>query len=109
MTKEEFWNKWTKQAFGSHIPVRLIKQKEEFLKDLELVIQEDIETQIDTSGTFIWSSSPAVPGSMLGLGHEWVFPHPDNFETAYCVCDRCGVSSEDKEAETTCIGGITNE
>lgn len=105
MTKEEFWQKWTIQAYGGHAPHRILQRKEEFINDLDLIIQDDINRQIMTiSSTVTCTLSPTVSAEMEGLGHEWAFPIADSYQTAYCYCTRCGVDSEDKLSVKLCKG-----
>lgn len=92
MTKEEFINKW---CFNLN--------REGMDYDLDEVIKSNMYIPpITLSSQSVISWTPTVDPDMEGLGHQWIFPPADVFETAYCVCANCGVTSEEMESEELC-------
>ncbi len=98
MTKKEFWKKWIIKVYGGHAPHRVLQKKEEFFNDLDLIMLNQVN--LSSQSVITWSTT--VNSSMLNLGHEWVFPPLETYETAYCICDKCGVTSEEKACEQVC-------
>ncbi|MCK4819068.1 hypothetical protein KA005_25060 [bacterium] len=86
MTKEEFINKWC-------------------FNDNRVGMDYDFDQVIKSKRLLV----PTVDPDMEGLGHQWVFPSLETYETAYCICINCGVTSEEMESEELCTNPTGGE
>lgn len=104
MTKNEFIDKW---CFNNNT-TGMDYDLDEVIKSNVYIPPINLSSQ---SVVVPWSYAygPRVDASMMNLGHFWVWPPADSFETAYCVCDFCGVTSEEKECEQSCLKEKQND
>ncbi len=106
MTKEEFINKW---KWHDEDERPMMFDLDEVIKFNTYIPSMDIGAPPTVTSTVTWTYLPTVDPNMEGLGHQWVFPPADVFETAYCVCANCGVTSEEMESEWDCKNPIGGE